>query len=385
MIQRRRTIHILFLWFLIAGSGVIFTACNLPLGDASIDIEAERPDTTSTEPVSGVPTIDPTAATLQLAVYPGGARTGQLDLDLIIDAVLAHDMNALRGLTSYIQTGCTQFEGLGGPPKCQEDEAEGTVVEVVPFLGAEGTHQRVAEFENWIGPDVLGLLAVYKTSTSIFSDENYPAGDYAIMFLNRDGISDVTLQVRQGRVVRFDYGFPGSVETKLAADAGEMVLPLTFNPIPTPVSWIRFLDPHDRFVFHYPPTLTLSEGTAEDYWRLGEQIEFFILQPGEMAWVTCFDQPLGDCPAVYEEGITEMNGLPARRVKGYFGSVGGNTPQEFLTYIFKLGEAQLVFAVYALPFDAPLQDIQHVWPLEGMAYELFERTVGTVVLHDSPE
>ncbi len=72
-------------------------------------------------------------------------------------------------------------------------------------------------------------------------------------------------------------------------------------------------------------------------------------------------------------------------MKGYIGSVGGYIPQEYLTYIFTLGEGQLVFAVFALPFDTPFQDFTHVWPLEGMALELFERTVETVVIHDGQE
>jgi hypothetical protein len=76
----------------------------------------------------------------------------------------------------------------------------------------------------------------------------------------------------------------------------------------------------------------------------------------------------------------EINGEEVRRVKGWFGSVGGGIPQEFLTYIFPMGEEQLVFAVYALPFDTEVEGATTIWPLEGMALELFERTVETVTL-----
>lgn len=376
--QKREGLRLSHIWFLLAMLGGLLGACNLPLGRASIDIETPTPLIEATPPVSGVPTIDPTQATLQLAVYPPGTRTGWPDLDAIIDAVLAHDFDTLRGLTRYTPVGCTAFEALGGPPKCQADEPEGTIVEVVPLLGpGEGSHLRKEEYESWSGPDALGLLAVYRPSSATFSDENYPKGEFAIVFLDGNGISDLTLHVSQGKVVRFDFGIPGSTEGRLGDEAEEVLLPLSLNSIPTPVPWNRF--DHARFSFLYPPTLNLSEGPGEATWRLGDQIEFFIRQPG-ISWVSCFDQSLGDCPFVEDETVTEINGLPVRRVKGYIGAVGGNTPQEFLTYIFTLEDEQLVFAVYALPFGVEVKDVTMIWPLEGMALELFERTVGTVTL-----
>jgi hypothetical protein len=63
------------------------------------------------------------------------------------------------------------------------------------------------------------------------------------------------------------------------------------------------------------------------------------------------------------------------------GAVGGRTPQEFIAYIFDLKDERLVFALYALPFDTVLSDSSRVWPVEGMALDLFEHSVATVVLH----
>ena len=104
------------------------------------------PSSTGTETViSGVPTLDPTLAALQLAVHPPEKRTGLADIDRIIDLVLAHDFQSLQQLTAYSQIGCTKADGMGGPPKCNSDEDEGTEVEVVPFLGPEGHHQRLTE------------------------------------------------------------------------------------------------------------------------------------------------------------------------------------------------------------------------------------------------
>ncbi len=40
---------------------------------------------------------------------------------------------------------------LGGPPPCRKGEAEGTVVEVLPSRGPEGSFMRKDEVGNWLG------------------------------------------------------------------------------------------------------------------------------------------------------------------------------------------------------------------------------------------
>lgn len=223
-------------------------------------------------PVSGVPTLDPTRATLQLAVYPPEARTEVEDLNAIIDAVLAHDAVALRGLSSFVEAPCTHADGLGGPPKCGPDEVEGTIIDVMPFLGPEGHFLRKADFLTWAGPDVLGLLAAYQVSDQAYSDAIYPAGEYAIVFLEADGTSSLTIQVSGGRVVRFDELAGETLQARLKREASEVLLPLANNPIPTPVRWTAFTDPNGRFAFAYPPTWDVASGSGEETWRLGDRV-----------------------------------------------------------------------------------------------------------------
>lgn len=364
--------QIIFIFLL---SSLLFGACNIPsIQPSPTDLpETPRP------PQSGAPTVEPTLATLQLSVYPPETRSGNPELDAIIDSVLAHNVVALRTLTCYLIAGCTHANGLGGPPKCEAGEAEGTLVEVVPFLGSEGHHMRRAEYEQWQGPDILGLLTVYRTSSGVYSDEFYPPGEYVLVFLDTAGPIHHTLQVYEGRVVRFDSHPGGTLQNDLAQNAVEVLLPLAHNPIPTAVPWLRFDDSLSRFAFVYPPPMTISEGPGENTWRMGNQIEILIRRPGE-SWVACFDQALGDCPVVEEDGQVEINGQKVRRVKGWIGAVGGWTPQEFLTYIFDIDGEQLILTVYALPLNTEIQDITTIWPLEGMALELFEQTVETVSL-----
>lgn len=134
--------------------------------------------------------------------------TGVSELDTIIATTLRGDVAELRNMLEYTTTRCTLAQGLGGPPKCAAGEPEGTLVQVLPLLGPEGTFLRKTDIGNWAGPQVSELLAVYEVSNAAFSDANFPAGEYALAFIGGpDGQMSVTLQVRQGRIVRIDYGF----------------------------------------------------------------------------------------------------------------------------------------------------------------------------------
>ncbi|OGN90476.1 MAG: hypothetical protein A2Y88_03025 [Chloroflexi bacterium RBG_13_48_10] len=141
-------------------------------------------------------------------------QTGIAELDEIILVVMEGDTTGLRLLIRYTQTTCTFAEGLGGPPKCLEDEQEGTPVEVLPFLGPEGHFIRKADIDNWTGVEVSELYAVYQVSEAVYSDENYPKGEYALVFItDPEKQSSITLQVRQGRIVHIDngYGYPPEI------------------------------------------------------------------------------------------------------------------------------------------------------------------------------
>ena len=361
---------------------VVMSSCAalVPPEQIPSPIPQEAAATATVQITSGVPTIEPTLEAMQLAIYLPETRTGDPQLDPIIDAVLRHDFPTLKMLTAYTQIGCTFADGLGGPPKCLEGESESTLVNVVPFLGPEGHHSRQAEYESWQGPDVLGLLAAYRTADASYQDPAYPAGESALVFLLPSGPETLTLQISEGRIVRYDYGFGGINPDDLELKAKEFLLPLSFNPVPTMVPWNSFQDPGGRFSFFYPPTFELLPADRENSWQLGDRIRVEIL-PYERSWISCFDQALGDCPIVELDQTLEIQGQEVRRIEGYLGAVGGYTPQEFLSYLFNLGDHALVMTVYALPFGTQVSDATQIWPLEGMELELFERTVPTVILN----
>jgi len=159
------------------------------------------------------------------AFHPLSARTGLEDIDNILEVLAGGDAEELRSLVQFTNAECTQADGLGGPPKCRAGEAEGTPVEVLPFLGSEGGFLRKDEISNWQGVDAAGLYAVYKVSPAVIFEQYYPAGEYAIMLVGKEDQSPVVLRVDAGRIVRVDYP-PGaeSLKTILQNEAGTVIL-----------------------------------------------------------------------------------------------------------------------------------------------------------------
>ena len=139
---------------------------------------------------------------------PPAAPTGIAELDAIIAAVLAGDATAQKNLIGYTEASCSSAEGLGGPPACLPGEPEGTLVEVLPILGSEGGYIRKSDIGAWDGLRTTALYAAYEVSDAAYTEPNFPAGQYALVFGGTSGTgSDFTLQVRNGRIVRIDYYF----------------------------------------------------------------------------------------------------------------------------------------------------------------------------------
>jgi hypothetical protein len=141
-------------------------------------------------------------------VHYADIQTGLDEVDQIIDIVLAGDMTEFRKKVKFTTSGCTHVMALGGPVNCREGEAEGTPVEVLPFLGAgEGSQVRRDDLNNWQGIDAAGLYAVYRVSGEAYSSKDYPTGEYGIAFRTKDPHTIVTLQVENGSILRVDSTF----------------------------------------------------------------------------------------------------------------------------------------------------------------------------------
>jgi len=172
--------------------------------------------------IAATSTLSPT---LTERYYPLTTRTGIEEIDRILDA--SGDLQKLRSLIRFTSTRCTKLDGLGGPPKCLQGEQEGTPVEVLPFLGPEGSFLRKNEIKNWQGFEASGIYAIYEISSGAFSDENYPAGQFAILFGGKENQPAVSLHISAGRIVRIDYIIDNSHEALdaiLQREAARLIL-----------------------------------------------------------------------------------------------------------------------------------------------------------------
>jgi hypothetical protein len=159
--------------------------------------------------------------------YPLSTQTGIQEIDNILEAVAGDDIQMLRSLIKFTPAKCTHLDGLGGPPKCRAAEAEGTPLDVLPFLGSEGSFLRKDEIDDWPGIEVSGLYAVYDVSPDAFSEENYPAGESAILLVGEKDRPAVSLHLSEGGIVRIDTIFdpsPQSLDDVLQREASSFIL-----------------------------------------------------------------------------------------------------------------------------------------------------------------
>lgn len=163
--------------------------------------------------------------------YPLDTRTGVAEIDPVLAAVESGDPQTVRSLIQFTSALCTWKDGLGGPPKCREGEAEGTIVEVLPLLASEGSYFRKEEIHNWLGLEPEALYAVYQVSVNALREEYYPQGDYMAIFVPQKNQPADVLHIADGRIVRVDsvFGeFPQSVKALIERDTSKVILaPIT--------------------------------------------------------------------------------------------------------------------------------------------------------------
>lgn len=175
----------------------------LAIGAACAPVTPARPEAASS-PEATQPPEGP---------YPLTTRTGEEEIDAVLEGVASGKVKDLHALLQFNRVECTRQDGLGGPPKCEEGEAEGTVVEVLPFLGGEGSFLRKKDLENWKGIDVSGIYAIYEVSPEVYSDDYYPAGEQTILLASSRDDQPVALRLRDGKIVRIDYLFDFGMES----------------------------------------------------------------------------------------------------------------------------------------------------------------------------
>jgi hypothetical protein len=149
--------------------------------------------------------------TLEVQMVPQDSQfTNGVELEEIkpvIEAILSGSITDRADLVSYTTTACTTADGLGGPPKCEPGEAEGTLVEVLPVLAGEGSFSRPESVEGALDFVVMDMLAAYRVPADAFQADYWPAGKYGVIFTREMNAvpMPVTVFVEDGRIVRLQH------------------------------------------------------------------------------------------------------------------------------------------------------------------------------------
>ena len=141
-----------------------------------------------------------------------------------------------------------------------------------------------------------------------------------------------------------------------------------------PSTWATYSDAEHGFSIKYPAALPLEAGEPSNGYRVvfvGDQIR---IQTSSRDPLVC----QGECPLIENTEVVTIAGREARRVRGYIGSIGGNVPQYFMMYVFRLGDDFASFVLYAESRYAQVSDPSIITPLKEADIDLFERMMQTL-------
>ncbi len=151
----------------------------------------------------GSPT--PTAEASPTAGFP----TGIDSVDAIADVADAGDARALEDLVLFRQVACTTtIEGIGGPPRCREGEAEGTEVLAVFGASCEGFFAREDELRfqgiALSDPPIYGVFRMEGSRAAAI----WPDAKYAVVLsrVSPNGPLAFTLFADDEGIVGFSLG-----------------------------------------------------------------------------------------------------------------------------------------------------------------------------------
>lgn len=159
--------------------------------------------------------------------YPPGTRTGVDEIDPVIEAFLEGDIDSRLDLVRFTTCACTIADGLGGPPKCQPGEEDGSVVEAFPVLSGESTYFRPKDIRDVFEFTVKGLFAIYRVPDGAYETDYWPAGEYGIVFTweERETPHVIIVVVEDGEIIRLEFALGGSPFDVVEARSNEFILP----------------------------------------------------------------------------------------------------------------------------------------------------------------
>ena len=131
---------------------------------------------------SAVASIAQGASPVSTAGSNASPLTGIAEVDQVVNATLAGDVDALVGMLRYKRLGCVTLQQVGSPPACRTSEAAGTLVEGFVVGGCDGTYERPDQIPPRVASVTQGaqrsLYAVFRPASG--------GADYRVLFLYRN-------------------------------------------------------------------------------------------------------------------------------------------------------------------------------------------------------
>ena len=129
-----------------------------------------------TVPPSIAPAVPSVATSTATASVP---LSGIAEVDQVVKATLAGDVDALVRMLHYKRLGCVTLQQVGSPPACRAGEAVGTMVDGFVVGGCDGTYERADE----IPPRVASVLRMAERSLYAVFRLASGGADYRVLFV----------------------------------------------------------------------------------------------------------------------------------------------------------------------------------------------------------
>ncbi len=131
--------------------------------------------------------------------------------------------------------------------------------------------------------------------------------------------------------------------------------------------------PRFGYSFRYPVTSAIEiSGEGELVW-IDQQIQIRVMSTNP-------EQIQGDGPMIETADSTFVNGIAARRLGGYIGAIGGNTPQRYQTIVIPAQNRFFTLTAYELRSDVVLPIDRTMGDIPLPVLSIFDTILGTFVL-----
>jgi hypothetical protein len=209
---------------------ILLVACSVPENQDPKPSSEQAPSnpTTVIESPTEVGTFEP----LDDSVPPDDPKenltTGIREIDKLITIVLGNDTEEKVAQVQFSTAGCTKVMGLGGAPKCKEDQGEGTLVDYVPVLGpGEGSTILPEKIVGLLDFQVESIYAAYRRVNRPITDHYYAPGTYGLVFTTspeEQATQYILVHANDdGQIVRLDY-LPWKPDELIEKEAGQLLI-----------------------------------------------------------------------------------------------------------------------------------------------------------------